>query len=97
MQTQGLCISAALLLWAGGAWAQAQQQVRVEPVHDSGQSVTPAFEGWFANPDGTFSILLGYFNRNAKEELDIPVGSDNKIEPDGPDQGQPTHFLPRRQ
>ncbi len=97
MQRQGLRISAALLLWAGGTWAQAQQQVRVEPVHDSGQSVTPAFEGWFANPDGTFSILLGYFNRNAKEELDIPVGVDNKIEPDGPDQGQPTHFLPRRQ
>ena len=97
MQTQRLCIGAALLLWAGGAWAQGQQQVRVEPVHDSGQSVTPAFEGWFANPDGTFSVLLGYFNRNAQEELDIPVGADNKIEPDGPDQGQPTHFLPRRQ
>ncbi len=97
MQTQRLCIGAALLLWAGSASAQAQQQVRVEPVHDSGQSVTPAFEGWFANPDGTFSILLGYFNRNAKEELDVPVGADNKIEPGGPDQGQPTHFLPRRQ
>lgn len=89
-------MSALLLLWACAAWAQ-PQQVRVEPVHDSGQSVTPAFEGWFANPDGTFSILLGYFNRNAKEQLDIPIGPDNKIEPGGPDQGQPTHFLARRQ
>jgi len=89
-------MNAVLLLWAGAAWAQ-PQQVRVEPVHDSGQSVTAAFEGWFANPDGTFSILLGYFNRNAKEELDIPIGPDNKIEPGGPDQGQPTHFMPRRQ
>ncbi len=69
----------------------------MEPVHDSGQSVTAAFEGWFANPDGSFSILLGYFNRNAKEELEIPTGPDNKIEPGGPDQGQPTHFMPRRQ
>lgn len=78
------------------AWAQ-PQQVRVEPVHDSGQSVTGAFEGWFANPDGTFSILFGYFNRNAKEELDIPIGPNNDIEPGGPDRGQPTHFLTRRQ
>ncbi len=69
----------------------------MEPLHDSGQSVTAAFEGWFRNPDGSFSILLGYFNRNLKEELEIPVGLNNQIEPGGPDQGQPTHFLPRRQ
>ncbi len=69
----------------------------MEPQHDSGQSVTGALEGWFANPDGSFSILLGYFNRNLKEELDIPIGPDNRIEPGGPDRGQPTHFLPRRQ
>jgi hypothetical protein len=73
------------------------QQLRMEPPHDSGQSVTAAFEGWFANSDGTFSILFGYYNRNNKQELDIPVGADNKIEPGGPDQGQPTHFLTGRQ
>jgi hypothetical protein len=72
------------------------QQVQMGPQHDSGQSVTPAFEGWFPNPDGTFSILFGYFNRNAKQELDIPVGAANKIEPGGPDRGQPTHFLAGR-
>jgi hypothetical protein len=86
-----------VLLWAGSLAFAQPQQVRVEPIHDSGQSVTGAFEGWFANPDGTLSILLGYFNRNAIEELDIPIGAANKIEPGGPDQGQPTHFLPRRQ
>jgi hypothetical protein len=64
---------------------------------DSGQSVTGAYEGWYANPDGTFTMLVGYFNRNSKETLDIPVGPNNRIEPGGPDQGQPTHFLPRRQ
>ena len=72
------------------------QQVQMGPQHDSGQSVTPAFEGWFPNPDGTFSILFGYLNRNAKQELDIPVGAANKIEPGGPDRGQPTHFLTGR-
>ncbi len=89
-------VGVTLALCGVAVWAQ-PQQVRVEPVHDSGQSVTGAFEGWFANTDGTFSLLLGHFNRNAKEELDIPVGPKNKIEPGGPDQGQPTHFLPRRQ
>jgi hypothetical protein len=83
-----------LILAAAGA---AQQQVPVEPPHDSGQSVTAAYEGWFPNSDGTFSLLFGYFNRNNKQELDIPVGPENQIEPGGPDQGQPTHFLTRRQ
>lgn len=75
--------------------------------HDSGQSVTAAFEGWFPNDNGTFSILFGYLNRNAKQELDIPIGSGNKMEASGytgsdhsvsnQDQGQPTHFLTGRQ
>jgi len=59
--------------------------------------VTPAFEGWFYNKDGSQSLLIGYFNRNAKQELDIPIGPNNRIEPGGPDQGQPTHFLTGRQ
>src|SRR2546423_12857160 len=67
------------------------QHLPMEPAHDSGQSVTGAFEGWFKNPDGSFSLLLGYFNRNLKEELDIPIGAENRIEPGGPDRGQPTH------
>ncbi len=76
--------------------ALAQQQLPMGPQHDSGQSVTAAFEGWFPNPDGTFSILFGYLNRNAKQELDIPIGPANNIEPGGPDRGQPTHFLTGR-
>jgi hypothetical protein len=35
-------------------------------------------------------------NRNYEDEPAIPAGSDNKIEPGLPDQGQPTYFLPRR-
>ena len=73
------------------------QQIRNGPQHDSGQSVTAAFEGWFPNQDGSFSILFGYYNRNAKQELEIPIGPDNQITPGGPDQGQPTDFLPGRQ
>ena len=63
----------------------------------SGQGITPSFEGWFRNPDGTTSLSFGYMNRNYKEELDIPIGPNNRVEPGAQDQGQPTHFLPRRQ
>ncbi len=85
------------LMWATLPVNGQSGQLPMEPLHESGQNVTPAYEGWFKNPDGSFSILFGYFNRNLKEELDIPVGPNNQIEPGGPDQGQPTHFLPRRQ
>jgi hypothetical protein len=75
----------------------AQSQLPLEPIRESGASVTGALEGWYKNTDGSFSILVGYFNRNSKQTIDVPVGPDNRIEPGGPDQGQPTHFLPRRQ
>ena len=62
----------------------------------SGQNVSPAYEGWEQNADGSFNFIFGYMNRNWEEEIDVPVGPDNSIEPGGPDQGQPTRFLPRR-
>ena len=72
-------------------------QLREAPIpHTSGQSVSPVFEGWFPNPDGSFSLSFGYFNRNYDEVVDIPVGPDNRIEPGPADQGQPTRFQTRR-
>ena len=85
-----------LILVAGEALAWGQS-LPLEPLHESGAGVTGAFEGWFKNPDGSYSLLLGYYNRNQKQELDIPIGSDNRMEPGSPDRGQPTHFLPGRQ
>ncbi len=64
--------------------------------YSRGQNASPAYEGWEQNADGTFNFLFGYMNRNWEEEIDVPIGPDNNIEPGGPDQGQPTHFLPRR-
>jgi hypothetical protein len=83
-------------LFVSALTVAAGAQLPLEPQRDAGQSVSPAFEGWFKNADGTFTLLVGYFNRNRKEIIDIPVGPDNKIEPGGPDYGQPTQFLPRR-
>jgi hypothetical protein len=64
--------------------------------YSSGQSVSPAYEGWMPNADGSFTMYFGYMNTNWLEEFDIPIGAANGIEPGGPDQGQPTHFYPRR-
>jgi hypothetical protein len=72
-------------------------QLPLEPYGRSGESVSPAYEGWYQNPDGSFSLLVGYYNRNLNQSLDIPIGPNNRIEPGMPDQGQPTHFLPHRQ
>lgn len=85
---------------AGGIFlsVHARAQTRVpEPRRQFGASVTGAFEGWFYNRDGSRSFLIGYYNRNSQQELDIPIGPNNRIEPGGPDMGQPTHFLPGRQ
>ena len=64
--------------------------------YTSGQVVVPAFEGWEEDADGSKYFLFGYMNRNWEEELDLPVGPDNNFDIGGPDLGQPTHFLPRR-
>jgi hypothetical protein len=64
--------------------------------YSRGQSISPAYEGWWQNGDGSFTMFFGYMNSNWEEEFDIPVGPENRIEPGGPDQGQPTHFYPRR-
>jgi hypothetical protein len=64
--------------------------------YSSGQNVSPAYEGWEVGADGTKYFVFGYMNRNWAEELDVPVGPDNGFNVGGVDQGQPTHFLPRR-
>jgi len=37
------------------------------------------------------------FQSQPDSKLEIPIGPDNRIEPGGPDRGQPTRFLPGRQ
>jgi hypothetical protein len=80
------------VLLAGAGSVRSAAQIR----YDKGQDISPNFEGWSRNPDGSFTFHFGYFNRNAKEALSIPVGPDNTVE-GGPDRGQPTYFYPGRQ
>src|SRR6476619_963609 len=58
--------------------------------HASGELVAPVFEGTFRDETSTLMLSFGYLNRNFSQEIDVPIGPDNKIEPGPPDQGQPT-------
>jgi hypothetical protein len=85
-----------LMLAAGGAMVSAQVLLPSTPPKQFGGSISPAFEGWYDNADGTHTFLIGYYSRNTVAELDIPIGPNNRFEPGNPDLGQPTHFLPSR-
>lgn len=74
----------------------ASAQLPMAPIKDFGESITPAYEGWYRMPGGGRALLIGYFNRNLKEDVEIPVGPNNRVEPGGPDMGQPTVFDQRR-
>lgn len=92
--------SFAIVVAAGAIAVHAQRgqpTLPLDPQRERGTSITPAFEGWYQNADGTYSLLIGYYNRNTRQALDIPVGPNNKVEPGPPDQGQPTHFEIGRQ
>lgn len=67
---------------------------------------------WPNEEEGGYTLFFGYMNSNWEEEFDIPVGPDNYFafadpgelddleveayDPSAADQGQPTHFYPRR-
>jgi len=86
-----------VFLAAGGLSAQPPTPTYIpQTKFAKGQDVVPSFDGWIRNANGTFTLVFGYMNRNYEEELAIPAGADNKLEPGPADQGQPTYFLPRR-
>ena len=96
MRRPRVVVGVGLVVLLAGATLPLRAQLPFTAVKSSGQTVTPAFEGWYRNPDGTFSISFGYFNRNADEVVQIPIGPDNFIEPGDANQGQPAEFQPRR-
>lgn len=98
MNGRGVRAGAAIVFAAGLAvwlvFVPARAQTRF--TYSAGQALSPSYEGWMPNPDGTYTMYFGYMNSNWLQEFDIPIGPSNAIEPGGPDQGQPTHFYPRR-
>src|SRR5262249_48659718 len=86
-----LALLAAIFVAATSLGSAQQFQTR----HWSGQSISPVYEGFEKNADGTFNMWFGYMNRNYEETPDVPIGPENTFEP-GADRGQPTHFAVRR-
>lgn len=87
------------LLWAGsltGIAVGASPQLPLTTQRATGNTVTPAYEGWYRNPDGTFTMSFGYYNRNSAETIDVPIGPQNFVSPGPQNQGQPSEFQPDR-
>ncbi|WP_237134357.1 hypothetical protein [Pseudohongiella sp. O18] len=74
----------------------AQQTDRLlRPAPGAGTPVIPFMEGWYANEDGSVTVSYGYQNRN-REPVLIPIGENNRIEPEALGGMQPEYFLPGR-
>jgi hypothetical protein len=87
-------VSACAVVFAAAVTVSAQ--LPFNQLKSTGQSVSPVYEGWYKNPDGTFTLSFGYYNRNTTEVVDIPIGADNFVSPGDRNQGQPSQFQPRR-
>jgi hypothetical protein len=83
------------ITWAAAGLFAQMQSTEVHIKYNSGQSITPIYEGWERVPDGSFNMVFGYLNRNHVEQISLPVGAQNNFEPGPADRGQPAYFYPR--
>lgn len=76
--------------------AAAQQPARpLRPPPPGGLPVIPFMEGWYANEDGSVTVSFGYHNRNT-EDVVVPIGEYNRIEPGHLDGMQPEVYFTGR-
>lgn len=108
----GIRIWTLATLLLAGLLANSSAEAQTRFMYLRGQTVSPAYEGWWPNDDGTFKLFFGYMNSNWEQQFDIGVGPQNYFSITEPaalddlevdaydfavaDQGQPTHFYPRR-
>jgi hypothetical protein len=90
---RGLSLAISLLLLS---LVSSSAMAQTKAYYENGRGASPVYEGWLNNSDGSFTMMFGYMNDNWEEELNVPIGPNNSISPGAADQGQPTHFLPRR-
>ncbi len=83
------------LLTAAPLHAQLPESLRDFPLAtrgSTGESVAPMFNGWVANEDGSTTLVFGFANQNRSAAVDIPLGPNNRLEPEQFQGAQPTHF-----
>jgi hypothetical protein len=69
-----------------------QREFPLAPSNATDNFVAPYFDGFYQNPDGTYTLSFGFLNRNDAELIEIALGEDNFIEPAEFDGDQPTTF-----
>ena len=92
------CVAAAAwrrLIARGRRSRSPRAPLPVEPLGGSGESIYPGVRRMgTAQGRHAPSSCSATTTAIAARPLDIPIGPNNRIEPGGPDQGQPTHFEP---
>jgi hypothetical protein len=100
MKTCVLKVACCVVLLCGadpsGPRSADAQTTPAPSAYDRGQDISPTYDGWEQNADGSYSLYFGYFNRNSGEEIDVPIGPNNTFDGAVADRGQPTHFYPNR-
>lgn len=76
----------AIALLLAGPWVALASAQENQPVY-------PAYEGFVANPDGSYTLSFAYFSHNAKP-VTVPPGANNSYAPGAADRQQPTTFMP---
>ena len=54
----GFAVATSLAVVVGAQ--RPQTNLPLDPPRERGASITPAYEGWYPNADGSFSMLIGY-------------------------------------
>ncbi|MFK7865085.1 MAG: hypothetical protein AB8B95_12770 [Pseudohongiellaceae bacterium] len=83
------------LLLAAPVQAQLPERLRDYPLGTpgaAGEAVAPMFNGWVKNEDGSTTMVFGFANQNREAIVDVPLGPNNKLEPEQFQGAQPTHF-----
>ena len=103
-----VCMGCLALAFAVLSWTPLDAQVTLDRTRDrqlspqqrnlsaGGLAISPFFEGWWPNENGTYTVSFGYFNRNREVTQNISGGPNNFIEPAEFDGTKPTIFSPRR-
>jgi hypothetical protein len=87
-------VAMALVVYALPVTAQeVQRYLRPDP--KTGEPIVPFMEGWYDNADGSITVSFGYWNRG-EDDVSIPMGDANHIEPATLDGMQPEVYFAGR-